>query len=270
MREFALERIDLNEENVGARFGVRVLGRGVEADDIAGHQLEIFEGKHGRAIGLLLAFLLEQIDGLLGAAVDRIVQRHFRDAELVLRFHGDGDFFDGARAIVVARPRDAHVRRFGLARFDEEIIGQAHGLPLVERGDVIHAVLLHVDRALVDIAFAAGQLNLLSVVEHQDAVAQRPVGHDFEIGVRAFDGAQIAAALLGHVLHARPGRIVVGHAHVFHAGQIEHANVEVLRIERSRFDVVFDVFRQPAEHELKAGASGCGRMGTCSHFEALW
>ena len=76
LREFALERIGLDEGNVGARFGVRVLGRGVEADDVAGHQLEIFEGKNGGAVGLLRALLLEQIDRLLGPAVHRIVQRH--------------------------------------------------------------------------------------------------------------------------------------------------------------------------------------------------
>ena len=45
LREFALERIGLDEEHVGARFGVRVLGRGVDADDVAGHHLEIFQGK---------------------------------------------------------------------------------------------------------------------------------------------------------------------------------------------------------------------------------
>ncbi len=78
-------------------------GHRVEADDVAGHQLEVFQGKCGGTIGLLHAFLLEQIDGLFGPAVHRIVQRHFGDAEFVIGFHGDGDFFDGARAIIVAR-----------------------------------------------------------------------------------------------------------------------------------------------------------------------
>ena len=110
--------------------------------------------------------------------------------------------------------------------------GEAHGLALIESGDVVHAVLFHVDRALVDIAFAAREANLLVVIEHQQAIAHGLVGLDFEVGVGAFDGAQIAAVLLGHVLQVRPRRIVVGHADVLHVRQIEHANIEVVRVER--------------------------------------
>ncbi len=52
-------------------------------------------------------------------------------------------------------------------------------------------------RAFVEIALAARELNLLVVIEDEDAVAQRPVHGDFEIGVGAFDGAKIAAVLIG-------------------------------------------------------------------------
>ena len=255
MREFALEGIRLDERHIGVRFGVRVLCHRVEADDVARHGLKVFQGKCGRAVGLLHALLLEQTDGLFRPAIHRIMQRHFRDAELIIRFYAHGDFLDGARAIIVARTRDKYVRRFGFACFDEEIIGQAHGLSLVERGDVIHAVLLHVHRALVHISFTAGQLNLLFVIEHQDAITQGLVGDDVQIGVRALYGAQVATAFLGHILNVRPGRIAVRNAHVFHAGKIEHANVEVLRMEGSRFHVIFNAFRQPGKNKLKARAS---------------
>ena len=200
LREFPLERIGLDEEHVGARFGARVLGRGVDADEIAGHQLEILEGQRGGAVGLLFAGPLEQADGLFGAAVDRIMKAEIVQAEFILGLDRDGDFLDGARAIIAAGPGDLHFRRIGLARLDEEIVGEAHGLALIDGGDVVHSVLIHVDGALVEIAFAAREANLLVVVEHEHAVAQRAVHQDFEIGIGAFDGAQIAAMLIDDVL----------------------------------------------------------------------
>ena len=88
-----------------------------------------------------------------------------------------------------------HLGRVGLARFDEVVLGETDGLPLIERGDVVHAVLLDRDRALIVIAVAAREAHLLAVVEDEEAVRQRPIGHDVEIGARAFDRPQIAAAL---------------------------------------------------------------------------
>ncbi len=41
----------------------------------------------------------------------------------------------------------------------------------------------------------------------------------------------------------------------FTLGKIDHANVEVLRIQRPGFDVILDAFRQSAENKLEAGAS---------------
>jgi hypothetical protein len=155
LRVLALKGIGLDEGNVGARFGVRILGHRVEADDVARYRFEIFERKRGGSVGLLCAFLLEQVDRLFGPAVHRIMQRHFGDAKFVVGFHRDGDFLDGARAVVVAGARDDHVRRLRLARLDEEIVGQAHRLALVEGRDVVHAVLFHANRGLVDVPFAA-------------------------------------------------------------------------------------------------------------------
>ena len=150
--EFALERIGLDEEHVGARFRFVVLRRGVNAHQVAGNELEILQSEHGRAIGFFCALLLEQIDGLLGAAIYRIVQREFVQAKITGGFRCDGDFLDRARAIVTAGTVDGDLRRIGLARFDEEIAGEADGLAVIDGGDVIFAVLIHVDRAPVEIA----------------------------------------------------------------------------------------------------------------------
>ena len=89
---------------------------------------------------------------------------------------------------------------------------------------MIYAVPLDMNRALVNVSFAAGELNLLFVIEDQDAVAQRPVRLDFKARISTFDRAEIATALLNNILQVRPRRIVVRHANVFHAGKIKYAN----------------------------------------------
>ena len=45
LRELALEGLHLNEGHVGLRFGMTITRAGVDADDIAGHELEIFKGQ---------------------------------------------------------------------------------------------------------------------------------------------------------------------------------------------------------------------------------
>ena len=52
LRKLALERVGLDEHHVGVGFGVGVLGGGVDADQIAGNQLEILQRERGRAVGL--------------------------------------------------------------------------------------------------------------------------------------------------------------------------------------------------------------------------
>ena len=89
LREFALERIDLDEHHVRVRLGARVLRGGVDAHQIARHQLEILQREHARTRRLLVARLLEQTNGLLGPAVDRIVQVQILETEIVLRLDGD-------------------------------------------------------------------------------------------------------------------------------------------------------------------------------------
>ncbi len=62
LRELALKRICLDKSDVGARFGMSVLRRGVEAHQIPWNQLEIFQAQRGGAAGALRPRLLQQVD----------------------------------------------------------------------------------------------------------------------------------------------------------------------------------------------------------------
>ena len=81
---------------------LRVLGGRVDAHQIAGNQLEIFQRNRGRTVGFFRALLLQQIHGGFGAAVDRIMQRDALEAVFVGGLGGNGHLFDGAG--VISRP----------------------------------------------------------------------------------------------------------------------------------------------------------------------
>jgi hypothetical protein len=72
---------------------------------------------------------------------------------------------------------------------------ETNRLPLIEGGDVARRPVPP-DRALIVIRVAAGKMNLLAVAEDEKAVFQRSIGEHLEIGAGAFEGAQIAAALV--------------------------------------------------------------------------
>src|SRR5205814_2445840 len=121
LREFALERIDLDEDHVRLRLGARVLSAGVDAHEVARHQLEILQREHLGTRRLLVARLLEKTNGVLGTSVDGVVEVQILEPELVLRLDGERHFFDRARAVIAARSRDADFGWTGLARFDEVV-----------------------------------------------------------------------------------------------------------------------------------------------------
>ncbi len=79
LRKLALERVGLDKHHIGVGFGaggIGVLRGGVDADQIAGNELETFERKRCRAVSFLCAFFRKHIHRNLGAAVDRIMQRN--------------------------------------------------------------------------------------------------------------------------------------------------------------------------------------------------
>ena len=251
--ELSLKRIGLHEKHVAASFGVGVLSGSVKAQQVAGHQLEIFKADDGGSVRFFTVFLLEQRHGLLGAAIHGVMQRHVLQAEFISGVDGDSDLLDGAGAIIFSGALDAHVGRIGFAGLDEIVLGEAHGLALIQGGDVVEAILLNLYGALVDVTFTAGKIELLVIVQDQHAIAQRPVSHDFELSLGALDGAQITAALFDGIRHAHPGRELVGHANLLNSRQVGDLNIEVRRPQRTSFDVVFDALRDSREDELISG-----------------
>ena len=69
------------------------------------------------------------------------MQAQLVEAEIVLALHRHGHFFNRIHARVALRTGDAHGGRLVLLSFDEVIRAEAHVLALVDRGDVIGAVL---------------------------------------------------------------------------------------------------------------------------------
>ena len=93
------------------------------------------------------------------------------------------------------------------------------------------------------------------IVEHQAAVAHGTVGQNFQVGLGAFHGAQIAAVLLDLILQAGPGRELVGHANLFDAGRSTTRILKCFECSGAGFDVILDALRQAGEKKLKTGAS---------------
>ena len=264
LREVPLIRVGLDEHHIGMGFGVGVLGGGVDAHQIAGNQLEILKRKRGRAVGLSCALLLEQVHRFLWRAVDRIMQRDAVEAVIAVGFDAHGYFFDGEGVVIAARAHQRDLRRVGFAGLDEKILADADGLAVLDAGDVIDAVLIHLDGSAIDVIFTAcfgiDQLDRLSVVEQDLAARKRAVGGNLEHGLSAGDGAQIAAALLNLGGKAGPGGETVRHANLFHRGQIGDVNVIVLRRHGSGGDIVFDVLGQTGKQILIAAGEIAGRF----------
>ena len=181
----------------------RVLRRRVQAHHVAGLHLEIFQRDGRRAGRRLRARRRAAATVFSGAAVHGVVQLDVLQAEIVLGFDRDRDFFDRRRLEIAARPRDLDLRRLVLLRLDEVIFAEPDVLAAFDGGDVIHAVLLDRHAGHQHAVGAAAQRELRSVVQHRIAVRQRPVGLDRDLRGGAFHRAQIAARIFHRVLHAR-------------------------------------------------------------------
>ena len=120
---------------------------------------------------------------------------------------------------------------------------------------MVRAILLHENGTLINIALAAAERNLLSVIECELAVAQWMVHLHRQLCIRPFDSAQVATVLLRNRRHARPFRVVVGHLHLLDRRQIQHPDLEMTRGQVVGLDVIFDVFRKACEEELIIGRS---------------
>src|ERR1700693_2390695 len=170
------------------------------------------------------------------------MQRDIVEAILVGSLSGHGYLFDGVGVIVTpAGTHQRNLRRGGFSCLDEKILAHANGLARSNAGDVVDAVLIHLDGAVIDVILTASELDLLSVIELDLAALKRAVSRDIELGLRANDGAQVAAALLYFGRHAGPGGEMGSDANLLHRGQIADGNVEMLRRHRASGDIILDV-----------------------------
>ncbi len=150
------------------------------------------------------------------------------ETKLAVGIHRDGNLLDGAGAVIAAGLEEANFRRICLAGLDKEVVRDAQSLALFVGGHVILPILIDVHCALVHIAVAVPQLDLL-IVKDEAAAAHRSIHEDFQVGVGAFHGAQIATVFFDLVLQPRPGGKAVGHANLLYRGQINHLQIEMSR-----------------------------------------
>jgi len=91
---------------------------------------------------------------------------HILQAKLVCCLHPHGDFFNGAGTIIARWPVNGNLRRLGLVGGNKIVLREAHVLPVLQRGHVIRAVLLHVDGGGIDVVSFRLERNRLPTIEH--------------------------------------------------------------------------------------------------------
>src|ERR1019366_2456774 len=110
---------------------------------------------------------------------------------------GNGNLFDGAGMIVPpAGTHQRNLRRGGLAGLNEKILADTNGLALVHAGNVVNAILIHLEASAIDVILSACELDPLSIIELDLATLKWSVGRDLEFCLGPSHGAQVAAALL--------------------------------------------------------------------------
>src|SRR5579863_2771732 len=98
------------------------------------------------------------------------------------RFCGKSHLFNRTGAVVAAAgTRHRNLRRISFAGLNEKVLADANRLALVDAGDVIYAVAIHLDRAVIDVVLAAAKLDLLSAVELEQAAREWAVGSYIEL-----------------------------------------------------------------------------------------
>src|SRR5579872_1996020 len=243
LRKVALIGLRLDKRNVADRLRASVIRRGIHRDDIARNQLEVFEAENHLAFGRRGSLSVQKRNHLLGLAVDRVMQVHGLQREIVRARNGNGDFLNGTHLRVRSGMRDLHRRRFIHLGFDEVILRNANILSAFFGGEVIGSVLLDRDLGRQHITLLRFQVDLGPVVELDEPVLQRTIGFHFQLRDRLDNRAQIAARILNVVFLAEPRRVVIRDLDVLHAGQIDDIQLVCFRLYPRGFDVVFNRFR---------------------------
>ena len=187
------------------------------------------------------------------------MQAHLVQAEIIRRLDADRDFFNRAGAIIAGRTIDGDLRRIRFVGGNKVVLRQANRLTLIDRRHMVSPILLHHDGTLVQIARAARKRDLLAVIQRELAVVQRMIHLHRQLRRGAFDGAQVAAVLLGHLRHPCPFGIAVGHLHLLDRGQIDHPHLVVRGTKRAGRHVILNIFGKPGEDKLVIGRA-CLRL----------
>ncbi len=201
----------------------------VEADQVARHEIVIFEIQDGGSAGLGNAACVPGANAFCSAPpLTEYSDTHFLQAEIVLGLHFERNLFDRAGAVVAAGAADTDRRRGLPCGLDEIVLGEADALLLVNGGDVIDAVLFDPDRSPLGGCRPAEP----RVISSPLSSTSRPPSSGLsvsmtKIGLGPFDGPQVASVFLGGVGLAKPLGIAIGDLDALHLGQVDDGEPEL-------------------------------------------
>ena len=243
LRVIALKRLGFNEENISFGRSARVLCGGIQTDHVSGNQLEILQCQGVFAARRLDAALREQIDGFIRAGVDRVMQGHLAQAEIVVRRHFHRNLFNRRRLEIAAWPYHFDGRWIVLASFNKIIVRETNVFSALNSRYVIHAVFIDGNAGCEPVAILGSQCQLPIVAKHEHPFGERPVREHGNCSLRAFHGAQVPAGLFRCIRHAGPRRKMIRDADLLDARQIHHFQRVVFGLHRTGFHVIFDGIR---------------------------
>ena len=256
--EVAPERPDLDEVEVAlddpAGLTLVVAGAAVVRDEVAGLEVELLEeqGVARRDLAQPALLRVEQLDRLLGSAVDRVGQAERPHAEVVVGAGLQEDLLDGVGGGVAPR-LDEHDRR-GLVGEHVDGVARRRLDELAARPlelDLVEAVLLDQEGGGHDPVLAAGQLRVRGLVEDEPAGRG---AHGREHGHAHLGPPQnrdVAAVLDQPRLEAGVGGEVVLQLEVVDVRQVDDVHRERLRAHPGGVDVVVGLFPDVEEDRLE-------------------
>ena len=284
LRERAVERPRLNEKHVRLRGQLVITCDGVVRDEVPRHEVcnrKLAAGLDRRVGFCLVGFLrghddlrrvahlfeeervgrscllgpaaLAEPDALHLAAVDRVVEVERRQAEIVLGLGLDDDFFDGRRLVVASGMSQLNGGLPVGYQRDEVVFADTDRLAVVDGGDVVTAVLDHLEATRAG-EFVSGHRGGTPVVELNHAIGERLVGLDLDLDLGALHGVDVAAGIFDDVFHARPRRVVIGQLEVLDHRHRDDIDGKLVAADAPRRDVIAKWLAEGGEEELVAAA----------------
>src|SRR5438105_2562409 len=104
---------------------------GIDADHVAGCELEIFKRQCVRAIGALCSGLVKQADLAFRAAIYRIMNMNVVQSEFSGSLDAYRDFLNGTCAVIATRPVDGNLWGLRLVCGNEVILRQPNRLAFI-------------------------------------------------------------------------------------------------------------------------------------------